>query len=139
MAIRNSGDARAVIDGLDVIGGTSYPGPRVLGLEVLTAGRCGGAWPARQAGRGFVLVGCGGTDAGPLIGHAVGPVHAFFGFPAAAEAAAPDPGTCWVMTKIVVHYHVGIRHYSASDPYDLAVCTKPHQVNAAMHAADAAS
>lgn len=138
--IQNSGDSNAVVDGVDLIGGTSYPGPNVLGLELLTSGRCGAAWPARQTGRGFVLVGCGGTNAGPLVGHAFGPTRSdVFGFPAAAEAAAPRPGTCWVMTKIVVHYHVGIRHYSASDPYRLAVCTDSAQVNAATSAASSAS
>jgi hypothetical protein len=41
--IQNSGDTPAVIDGLDLIGGTSYPSPHLLGLEVLTSGACGGA------------------------------------------------------------------------------------------------
>jgi hypothetical protein len=138
--IQNSGAAPAVIDGLDIIGGTSYPRPHLLGLEVLTTGTCGGAWPARQAVRGFVLAGCGGTDAGPLIGHAFAPSphRVFFGFPAAAEAAAPRPGTCWVLTKIVVHYHGGIRHYSSSGPFQLAVCANSRLVDAAMNAAEAA-
>jgi hypothetical protein len=127
------------VDGLDLIGGTSYPGPRVLGLEALTPGACTGDWPVRQAGRGFVLVGCGGTDAGPLAGHAVGPTHPVsLGFPAAAEVAAPRPGTCWVMTKVVVHYHVGIRHYSATGASGLAVCAGSAQLNAAMKAAESA-
>ena len=140
LPMHNSGDSSAVVDGLDLIGGTSYHGPHVLGLEVLTSGACGGAWPARQAAGGFVLVGCGGTDAGPLVGHAFGPTQPVsFGFPAAAEVAAPRPGTCWVMTRIVVHYHVGIRHYSATDPYQLAVCTDAAQVNAAINAASSAS
>lgn len=138
--IHNSGDSRAVVDGLDLIGGSSYPGPHVLGLEILTAGLCGGAWPARPAVRGFVLVGCGGTAAGPLVGHEFGPTQPVsFGFPAAAEVAAPSPGTCWVMTKVVVHYHVGIRHYSATDPYQLAVCTGSAQVSAAVKAAESTS
>jgi hypothetical protein len=138
--VHNSGNSPAVVDGLDLIGGTSYPGPHVLGLEVLSAGACGGVWPVRQAVRGFVLAGCGGTDAGPLVGHAFGatqPVSS--GFPAAAEVAAPSPGTCWVMTKIVVHYHVGIRHYTATDPYQLALCANSAQVNAAMKAAESTS
>jgi hypothetical protein len=134
--IQNSGDVPAVIDGLDLIGGTRYPGPRVIRLEVLTSGLCGGAWPARSAGRGFALVGCGGTDAGLLIGHAFGRTHpAWFSFAAAAEVAAPRAGTCWVMTKIVVHYHVGIRYYSATDPSPLAVCAHSGQVSSAMNAA----
>jgi hypothetical protein len=138
--IYNSGDSSAVVDGLDLISGTSYPSPHVLGLEVLTSGACMGAWPVRQAAGGFVLVGCGGTDAGPLVGHSVGPTHSVGpGFPAAVEIAAPRPGTCWVMTKVVVHYHVGIRHYSATESSQLAVCADSAQVNAAMKAAGAAS
>lgn len=136
--IQNSGDAPAVIDGLDLIGGTRYPGPRVLRLEALTSGTCGGAWPARPADRGFALVGCGGTDAGSLIGHAFGRTRpAWFSFAGAAEVTPPRPGTCWVMSKIVVHYHVGIRYYSASDPYELAVCAGSGRVSSAMNAASA--
>jgi len=78
-----------------------------------------------------------GTDYGPLIGRAVS--HDPGGLPAAAEVAAPHPGKCWVVTKTVVHYHVGIRHYSATDPYRIAVCSKAALVNAAMDAMDAAS
>ena len=140
LPVHNSGDSPAVVDGLDLIGGTSYPGPHVLMLEVLTSGACADAWPARQAAGGFVLVGCGGVIAGPLVGHAFGPTHPVsFGFAAAAEVAAPRPGTCWVMTKVVVHYHVGIRHYSATDPYQLAVCSDSAQISAAMNAASSAS
>ena len=138
--IRNSGHAPTVIDGVELIGGTRYADPHLLALGVLTSGICGGAWPARQGARGFVLSGCGGTNRGRLIGHAIGPTHhpRYLEFPAAAEVAAPDPGTCWVMTKIVVHYHVGIRHYSASDPYQLAVCSDAALVDSAMTAAEAA-
>jgi hypothetical protein len=85
-----------------------------------------------------VLSGCGGADSGPLIGRAVGPTQSnFYRFPAAAKVTAPHPRACWVMTKIVVHYHVGIRHYSASDPYQLAVCADAAQINSAMAAAEA--
>lgn len=49
--ILNSGGSPAVVDGLDLIGGTSYPGPHVLGLEVLTSGACLGTWPVGQAVR----------------------------------------------------------------------------------------
>jgi hypothetical protein len=40
------------------------------------------------------------------------------------------------MTEIVVHYHVGIRYYSATDPYQLAVCADSGPVNSAMNAAE---
>jgi hypothetical protein len=37
----------------------------------------------------------------------------------------------------IVHNHVGVRHYSATDPYQLALCAKA-KVKAAMNAAPAA-
>jgi len=42
------------------------------------------------------------------------------------------------MTEIVLHYYVGIRHYSATDPYELAVCSDHRLVDAAMNASEAA-
>jgi len=115
--MQNSGSGPAVIDAVEIIGGTRYDAPHALALRVLTRGDCGGAWPVRQTPLGFELSGCGGADSGPLIGHAVGVTDPrSFGFPAVAEVAAPGPGRCWVMTKIVVHCHVGIRNYSASEP-----------------------
>jgi hypothetical protein len=137
--ISNSGGGRAVIDGVEVVGGTNYSGPRELGVEVLSSDNCGGAQAARAAGRAFVLVGCGGREQGALIGRGVGSTRFVA---AAAEVAAPRPGSCWAMTKIVIYYHVGIRHYAATDPYELAVCgrgTPSVQVLAAMHASDGAS
>jgi hypothetical protein len=138
--IHNSGDSSAVVDGLDLISGTGYPGPHVLQLEVLTYDACMGTWPARQEAGGFALVGCGSAHgASPLIGHAIGPTRPVSrGFPAAAEIAAPRPGTCWVMTRVVVHYHVGIRHYSATTPAQIVVCADSAQVNAAAKAAQSA-
>jgi hypothetical protein len=43
------------------------------------------------------------------------------------------------MTKVVVHYHVGIRHYSATESSHFAVCANSAQVNAATKAAESAS
>ena len=91
---------------------------------------------ARPDGRGFILADCGNHARGPLIGRSVGALSQ--GFLAAAEVAAPRPGSCWAMTKIVIRYHVGIRHYAATDPYALAACgtgTPSAQVRAAMNAA----
>jgi hypothetical protein len=137
--VNNSGHAPAVIDAVQLVGNTRYPAPRLIApLELLTSGKCGGAWPARSAGHGFVLAGCGGTDHGPVIGHAFGPTPAVgFGYPAAAELAAPKAG-CWVLTAVVVHYHVGIRHYVVTDPDGLVVCTGSAAINAATNAAIAA-
>ena len=134
--IFNSGHGRAVIDGVEAVGGTSYTGPRELALAVLSSDNCSGAESARADTGAFVMAGCGGRDHGPLIGYGIAAGRFV---PAAAEVAAPRPGTCWVMTKIVVRYHVGIRHYAASYPYALAACgrrTASARELAAMHAAE---
>jgi hypothetical protein len=134
----NSGHDAVVVDAVKLVGGTRYPVPRQIGLDVLTTSLCGGAWPARGAGKSFAMVGCGGPSRGALIGRPIGhtaPVSG--GFAAAAEVRAPPAGTCWVMTQVIVHYHVGIRHYTASDPFELALCVRaaPAVMNAAMNAA----
>jgi hypothetical protein len=113
----------------------------------VTSPRCYGAWPARATSRGFVMVGCGGRDRGPLTGVGIVPTAESIaqgvpapiqGFPAAAEVAAPPGDSCWVLTKVVLHYHVGWRYYAASDPYELIVCAPDarSQLDAAMKAAE---
>jgi hypothetical protein len=133
----NSSHSVAVVDGVTLIGGTRFPAPRLLKLGVLSA-TCLGAWPVRSASGGFVILGCGGAYRGTLIGSGVPYIHPVSGgFPAAAEVAPPPPGSCWVMTEVVVRYHVGIRHYTATDPYALVVCAPDaaNHVNGALDAA----
>jgi hypothetical protein len=145
LPIYYSGHRDAVIDGVVLIGGTQFLVPHVLALEVLaTSATCAGAGPrpARRTSRGFAEAGCPGTALGPLIGRSFGSGHVLsVDRTAAAEIPAPPPGTCWVTTKIVVHYHVGIRHFSASGPFEEAVCNTrdANFTETAMDAAVAAS
>jgi len=143
LPIYNSGGRPAVIDSVELLGSPRYPTPRLLHAEAVGATICAGAWPARPDGHGFTLVDCtDARDEGTLTGRRIAPNDQpnSRGYPAAAIAAAPRPGACWVITKIVVHYHVGIRHYAATDPFELAVCGKSAsaQVTPAMNAAGAA-
>jgi hypothetical protein len=134
----NSGHREAVVDGVELIAGTHYPGPRLLHLGVVSTAICGGAWPARTTASGFVMIGCGGASHASLIGYAIPYIHGISpGYPAAAEVTGPRPGGCWVLTEVVVHYHVGVRHYTATDRYQLVVCAKnaAARMNAAMRAA----
>ncbi len=55
------------------------------------------------------------------------------------ETTADEHETPGLMTKVVVHYHVGIRHYTDTEPSRIAVCADSAQVNAAMKAAQSAS
>ena len=121
----NSSLSPAVIDELLLVGGTKYAGPRLLRLAVLSTSLCGGAWPAHSSGT--ASHGLRRPLRRPTIGRAIGftftrPVPA--GFPGAAEVAGPPPRGCWVMTEVIIHYHVGTRHYTATDPYELAVAPK---------------
>jgi hypothetical protein len=147
----NSGRDPAVIDSISLIGRTGYPGPHVIALEAMSSrpygeapqGGCngaGGAWPIRRAAHGFALVGCNSRALGPAIGHAFGFTRSVSpGYPIAAELSPPRTGGCWVLTDVVVHYHVGVRHYATTDPDDVSVCSGkvPNTaINAAMHAAE---
>jgi hypothetical protein len=143
LPIRYSGHSEAVIDGVQLVGGTRYPAPHVLALEVLaTSSTCAPLGPASRTSRGFAAPGCSGTVQGPLIGRSFGSRHVLsVDVTAAAEMQAPPPGQCWVTTKIVVRYHIGIRHFNASGQFDEAVCSTrdPRFAETAMDAAVAAS
>jgi hypothetical protein len=141
LPISVAGPSTAVVDGVDFVGGTRYPSPSVLASGMLTiSSDCGVAVvPARPAGtgRGFTLAGCG-SYSGPLIGHAFRPARGSTGVTAAAELAAPQPGTCWAVTKVVVHYHVGSKHFSGIYQFQLAACLGVDSAgaHAALNAAD---
>jgi hypothetical protein len=81
----NSGHSDAVVDGVELIAGTRYPGPRLLHLGVVSTATCGAAWPARTTATGFVMVGCGGASHASLIGYAIPYIHGISpGYPAEA-------------------------------------------------------
>lgn len=142
LPVRNSGHDPAVIDSIRLVGRTGYPGPHVIRREAWSVSNCLDAWPVPAGAHSFVPKACGGADAGPLIGHAFGftkPVSPGRG--AAFELSPPKAGSCWVLTDVVVHYHVGIRHYSTTDPADVAGCAGKNparQITAAMNAAESA-
>lgn len=135
-----SGHDPAVIDSVDILGGSSYPSPRVIALEVLAVDpTCSGLSPARPAPGGFAEAGCHSSVQSRLVGTSVGAHHALSpSLTATAELAAPRRGACWVITKIAVHYHVGIRYYTATGPAGYAVCATGNSAltRNALNAAD---
>jgi hypothetical protein len=124
LPVHNSDHDQAVIDSVQLIGGTQYPAPHLLSLNLVGSHACGAAFSAQSsAASGYAVRDCGTREDSPLVGHAIGFTSVTsFGYAAAAQVSAPARGTCVVMTKIVVHYHVGIRHYTATDPNGLALC-----------------
>jgi hypothetical protein len=135
-----AGRDSAVIDGVDFVGGTSYPAPHAVSLEVLaTDPQCSGLLGAQQTAGGFAEAGCSSRSRGPLIGSSFDVHRALSpGLAAAAELAAPRPGTCWALSEIAVHYHIGIRHFTATGPVGYAVCATANfrLVQTAMDATD---
>jgi hypothetical protein len=140
LPVHNSGHAQAVIDSVQVIGGTQYPAPHLMSLDLLGSRACGAAFSARiSPASGYAVRDCGRREDGPLVGQAIGFTTATsFGYAAAARVSAPASGTCVVMTKIVVRYHVGIRHYTATDPNGLALCWHDASSSAVQTAVSAA-
>jgi len=127
----NAGHSGAVIDGIALLGSTSYPAPRILDIKGDGDQECDGtAWPLTGA-EGFA----GNCEAGglrPLLGRPVpvsshvdnatlGPVT-YPGIGAAIEVAPPGSLGCWSVTSVIIHYHVGIRHYTASEGMDTTQC-----------------
>jgi hypothetical protein len=104
-----------------VVGGAGYSGPDLLsdlGAGVRD-GQCGGTFPWEGPER--LLSDCG-----------IGGLHRLTG----VQLPGDNPGVnmilkigppaglggCWVVTAIVVHYHVGIRHYMLISTGDFAAC-----------------
>ena len=125
----DAGDSGAVIDGIDVVSNGSYPAPRVISVRGDGDQICGGAWPL--TGRENFYSACAPGGLVPLLGRPVpassrsndqrGPID-YPGIGAAIETAPPGPAGCWTVTAVVIHYHVGIKHYTATHVADMTVC-----------------
>jgi hypothetical protein len=120
------GSRRVTIDGITLVNRTSYPTPRLVSTELVFADmtQCtfGQAAPAAQ---GFGVAGCGSSRyVAPLTGHPLPlqPSNGVMSYAAGLEMSPPKSGGCWVLTDIVVHYHIGIRHYSADEGSGTVVC-----------------
>jgi len=120
--IGNQGDSPVVIDGVQLLGNGSFPAPHVLAMETMSSTDCGDFFPIRTTAAGFVLTGgCDSRPLGRLYSRPVGNENSANVF-AAFEVSPPARGGCWLMTRIVIRYHVGIRHYVATDPFVVAWC-----------------
>jgi hypothetical protein len=128
-----AGTSRATIDQVTVVGGAGYSGPHVLSvLEApIQDGQCGGTFP--WEGPKKLLSDC-----------AIGGLHRIAGVPLPGNNPGVNmiikigppvgPSGCWTVTAIVVHYHVGIRHYMLTSTGDFAAC----KTAAESHKADLA-
>ena len=114
----NTGGSTAVIDRVTVTSARGYSPARVLSVRVARYSMygCVGDGPAStnlaacvrppfMAAAGFAV----GAHANTVIGSRNGPGLVI-------EMARPSAHQCVVVTAIVLRYHVGIRHYTATVP-----------------------
>ncbi len=113
----NAGRSAAVVDGVTVVSAHGYPAVYVMSVRVARASSFGCidngpvsgvaacARPPFLAAAGFAV----GPRANTKPGIRHGPALVI-------EMAAPPATRCVAITAIVLHYHVGIRHYTATVP-----------------------
>ncbi len=134
--IAYSGSGLVTIDGITVVNRTSYPSPHLVAVELVLADLTQCTFgQAHAAAHGFVVSTCGTAKyVGPLMGQAVGQSkNASLDYAAGLEMSAPKSGGCWVMSDVVVHYHIGIRHYSAAESDRMVVCAGKNAAGASEH------
>jgi hypothetical protein len=121
--VLNSARATAVVDSVQFKGGNGFPNAHVLSLWTISYANCGGDWPVpARPGPPEMPGSCGAHILGPLIGHGYGLETELGGAMALAVVSLPSSNGCWVISAVVVHYHIGIRHYAATDPFGFTFC-----------------
>jgi hypothetical protein len=128
MPVHNTADGGATVDSVRLIGAAGYPVPQMITLRLTDRSLCGGSWPVRAARPQLQIAGgCRARDLGPLLGHPIGHAVNHSLISAVAVVRPPGPGRCWAMTAVEVHYHVGIRHWTATEPDEFAACASTSQ------------
>jgi hypothetical protein len=123
----DAGNSGAVIDSVAVISDGSYPAPHVISVQADGDLPCGGAWPL--TGQPNFYAACAASGLVPLLGRPVSDTSA------AIKAAPPGPAGCWTATAAVIHYHIGIRHYTATHGIRMTVCWDKSKLAGLQHPA----
>lgn len=122
--LTNSAAGTAVIDSVDVMFAPGYPTGHVLSVSVgrYVDVQCTDLGPATS------LAGCVESALSPASGFAVpatrDATENTLGL--VIEVAGPAESHCTVIAKIVLHYHLGIRHYAGSYPQGVVSVCGPH-------------
>ena len=124
--ISYSGSWPVTIDAITLVNRTSNPTPRLIATELISADMTQCTFgQAGTAAQGFGVAGCGSSRyVSPLIGRQLArqSANGVMSYAAGLEMSPPKSGGCWVLTDIVVHYHIGIRYYSADERLGTVVC-----------------
>jgi hypothetical protein len=113
----NAGGPTGVIDRVTVISAQGYPPAQVLSVRVARYSEFG----CFDDGPANYLAACARPPFVGAAGFAVGPhantvIGSRNGPALVIEMARPSATQCVVVTAIVLRYHVGIRHYTATVP-----------------------
>ena len=141
MPVRNTGHGAATVDSVRLTGAAGYPVPQVITLHLTGAGPdgvglCGGSWPVRATRpRLQIASGCPARDLGLLFSRPIGYSAIHSQFSAVAVVRPPGAGRCWAVAEVVLRYHVGIRHWTATYTGVFAACasTSPALLDQTMN------
>lgn len=129
----NAGSSGAVVDGIAVATSRRYPAPAIIALHSnRDVEGCGSPFPLTGPDSYYMKCAYGGAATiGPLIGRPI-PVSSTVQAPRSIQTqpgigamivvAPPQGAQCWTITSIAVHYHVGLKHYTATFATDMAAC-----------------
>jgi len=130
----NAGSSGAVVDGVAIATSRKYPAPAIIALHSnRDVNGCLSPWSPMTGPAGYyAMCAYGGPGTiGPLIGrpipvsstvHAPRSIQTQPGIGAMIVVAPPQGAQCWTITSIAVHYHVGLKHYTATVAVNIAAC-----------------
>lgn len=123
--LSETGGATVRIDKVQLVAGHGMKVPRLLAAFATADQRgCGYqlAYVQQTSSHDLTLSDCPGELAvyGSVVGMHIGPQSKPLSM--TTEVTAPAPAGCWAIHAIVVHYRVGIRHYTATMRQAWAVC-----------------
>jgi len=131
--IETGASTAVVIDGVALRGGGGYPPPQLINVVGDPDQACSGIWWPLTGQNSFAQR-CAKGGTVPLVGRVIPVGHVTLTAAAGArpaaraidvgiEVGAPGSAGCWNVTEVMVHYHVGSRHYTATADEALSGCT----------------
>lgn len=130
----NAGSSGAAVDGIAIATSRRYPAPAIIALHSnRDVEGCGSPFPLTGPDSYYVKCAYGGPGTiGPLIGRQI-PVSSTVQAPRSIQTqpgigamivvAPPQGAPCWTVTSIAVHYHVGLKHYTATVAVNMVACS----------------
>lgn len=134
----DAGDTGAVIDSVALVVGR-YPAPHLTAIRAAANTACAGVLPIHGDDEALIGGCLKPGDLHALLDRPIPSRSVLIGLPAPGleepgitmilEVTPPGPRECWEIAALVVHYHVGIRHYTQTAPKEALVCRTEAEVD----------